>query len=294
MRPAGRRIVVLGVPSAAGAARPGIEAAPRAIRGAGLLPALTRAGLDPIDLVDLSLFPCLPDAGHPRSRNVAGVACAVRATTDEMTRALAEGFALVLGGGCSLLAGVVAGVRRHVGRAPGVVLLDAHADLNTPETSPSGLLDGMALALALGRGPSEIVALDEGPWAQPHESVLLGWRELDPEERVALASLRLALAVEEVQRLGAPETAARALALPPATPLVVHLDVDVMDPAVMPAKGDSLPGRGLSPAELGLLLRRLLEDPRALALLVTGFDPALDPDGRAARTLVDLLATALS
>jgi arginase len=285
-----RRIVILGVPAAAGASRPGVEGAPRALREAGLVGAMGRAGLEPIDLVDLSLFPFREDPDHPRARNAAGVACAIRATADEMTRALPEGFTLVLGGGCSLLAGVVAGVRRHCGRSPGVVLLDAHADFNTEATSPSGLLDGMALALALGLGPDEIRAGDEGPWVEPRAVAVVGWRELDPEERAALPRLGTALSAVDARLAGAPEVARRVLAGMPAGPFVVHVDADVLDPAVMPAKGGSPPGPALERDELEDLLKRLLADERATALLVTGFDPALDADGRGARLLVDLLA----
>ncbi len=293
MRTGHRKIAVLGVPSAAGANRPGVDAAPRAIRAAGLLPALGARGLDPIDLVDLALFPFRADDEHPHSRNVAGVTCAVQAVIDEMSRALAEGWALVLGGGCSLLPGVVAGLRRHSGQTPGVVLLDAHADLNTHETSPSGYLDGMAFALALGRGPREISSLDAGPWPRARESALIGWRDLDPPERLALPALGLALGLDEVRSRGAAETAAQVLSLLPKASFAVQLDVDVMDPALMPAKGAS-PAGGLSLAEASAALRALLADRRAAALLVTGFDPAFDPEGRSAQALVGLLADALA
>jgi len=287
-----RKVVLLGVPSAAGASRAGLEAAPRALREAGLAAALRRVGCEVVDLVDLALFPFVPDAEHPRARNVSGVACALRATADEMTRALPEGFTLVLGGGCSLLAGVVAGVRRHLGRPPAVVLVDAHGDLNTPETSPSGFLDGMGLALAQGSGPEALAALDEGPWVSPRETALVGWRELDPGEREMLPRLAAALSAQELLSVGGEGASRRVRAALPAIPLVVELDVDVMEPAVMPAKGASPPGAALSPLEVQELLGHLLADARAQALLVTGYDPALDADGGAARTLVELLAQA--
>lgn len=287
-----RRIVTLGVPASAGASRPGVEGAPRALREAGLVTALERAGLEVVDLVDLSLFPFREDREHPSARNAAGVACAVRATADEMTRALPEGFTVVLGGGCSLLAGVVAGVRRHFGRPPGIVVLDAHADLNTEATSPSGFLDGMALALALGLGPEAIRSSDGGPWVAPGAVVLVGWRELDPGEREALPRLGAALSAADARLAGPSGVARRVLAALPPGPFVVHLDVDVLDPALMPAKGASPPGPALGSDELGELLARLLADERAAALLVTGFDPALDADGRRARLLIDLVARA--
>jgi arginase len=287
-----RKVVLLGVPSAAGASRAGLEGAPRALREAGLTAALRRAGFEVVDLVDLALFPFVPDAEHPRARNVPGVACALRATADEMTRALREGFTLVLGGGCSLLAGVVAGARRSFGRPPGVVLLDAHGDLNTPETSPSGFLDGMGLALAQGRGPNALAALDEGPWPSPRETALVGWRELDPGEHEMLPRLAVALSAQELKSLGMEGAAQRLRAALPAIPLLVQLDVDVMEPDAMPAKGASPPGPALSASEVEDLLGRLLADARSAALLVTGYDPALDLAGEAARALVELLARA--
>src|SRR5262249_57721428 len=97
------------------------------------------------------------DPAHPRARNAEVVACALRAAADEMTRALAEGFTIVLGGDCTLVAGTVAGARRKLGQPVGVVYLDANADLNTPQTSSSAHLPGIALSLAMGRGPAEVV-----------------------------------------------------------------------------------------------------------------------------------------
>src|SRR5687767_603839 len=100
-------VAVVGVPSSAGARRDGSERAPFALREAGLLEALRATGATVVNLSDLSLFPFRADDEHPRARNVEGVACAARAAADEMTRALAEGFALVLGGDCALAVGTL-------------------------------------------------------------------------------------------------------------------------------------------------------------------------------------------
>ena len=157
------KLAVFGVPSAAGARGSGVSRAPFALREAGLIERLRDGGWRVVHLSDLSLFPFREDAKNPRARNPDGVACAVRAAGDEMARALAEGLTLVLGGDCTLVAGTLAGARAALERPVGLVYLDANADLNTPETTPSGYLSGQALALALDeiKGVLELVGQRE-------------------------------------------------------------------------------------------------------------------------------------
>jgi arginase family enzyme len=157
MRPG--KIAVYGVPTAAATREPGLERASWVLRQEGLLGALRERGATVVHLSDLSLFQYRPDPDHPRERNVPVVACAVRTGADEMTRALDDGFAVLLGGDCTMGAAAAMGVSRKTGRPVGLVWLDADADLNTPETTLSGNLEGMALALALGRGSAEVTAV---------------------------------------------------------------------------------------------------------------------------------------
>jgi arginase len=289
------KIAVFGVPSAAGGRHPGQAEAPRALREAGLLEALRGAGLRVVNLSDLSLFPYRDDPEHPRARNAEVVACAVRATADEMTRALGEGFTLVLGGDCTLVAGVVGGARAALGQPVGLVYLDADADLNTPQTSPTGRLAGMALALTLGRAGDEVSATSS-PAAVPEHVALVGYRGLDPGERRLIGDLGLALPAAAARRLGMRATAA--LALDAVTngggPIVVHLDVDVIDPAEMPAKEAPTPGAGLTWAEASDLVTALLASPRVVAFLVCEYLPARDPDLAYGRRLVDLIVPAVA
>ncbi|HEY6547361.1 MAG TPA: arginase family protein, partial [Vicinamibacteria bacterium] len=180
-RMVGGKVAVFGVPSAAGGRASGVSQAPWRLREAGLLEALRATGATVVNLSDLSLFPYVDDPAHPQARNAGVVACAVRAAADEMTRAHAEGFTVLLGGDCSLVAGPVAGARRHFGEPVGLIFLDADADLNTPATTPSGFLHGMALATALGRGPQEVVeAMGASPYLDPEHVSLVGFRALDP------------------------------------------------------------------------------------------------------------------
>jgi len=291
------KVAVFGVPTAAGAAAPGLERAPFALREVGLLERLRATGARVVNLSDLSLFPYREDHEHPRARNAEVVACAVRAAADEMTRAMAEGFTIVLGGDCTLVAGVMGGARAALGRPVGLVYLDANADLNTPETTPSGRLHGMALALALGRGPAEVVAAaGPAPAVEPDHVALVGFRELDPGERPALGELGLALPASATRRLGMRVTSALALdgVANGDGPIVVHLDVDVVDPAEMPAKTHLTPGPGLSLQETGDLVTALLASPRVVALEVCELLPERDPEGACARKVVELLTRALA
>jgi arginase len=289
-----RKIAVFGVPSSAGARGPGVERAPLALREAGLHEALRSSGARVVNLSDLSLFPWRADPEHPRARNLEVAACAARAAADEMTRALAEGFTLVLGGDCSLLAGTVAGARKALGQDVGVVFVDANADLNTPETSPSGQLNGMALALALGRGPAVLTSASGAfSAASPGHVALLGYRDLDPGERAPVRELALALGADDVRERGARASAQAALAAIPADAVFVHCDVDVLDADAMPAKDTVTPGRGLGWADAEALVSALVAAPRVVGLQLTEFNPSLDPDGSLALKLVALLAKAV-
>jgi arginase len=290
------KVAVFGVPSAAGGVAPGMERGAFALREAGLLEALRRDATV-VHLSDLSLFPFRDDPEHPRCRNVAVAACAARATADEMTRAMAEGFALVIGGDCSMVVGTVGGARTALGSPVGLVFIDANADLNTPETSPSGRLAGMALAMAIGLGPEEMTAAGGiQPAVDPDHVALVGFRALDPGERPRLGNLGLALPATAARALGMRATAALALDAinNDAGPIVVHFDVDAIDPEAMPAKSAMTTGEGFTWQQASDLLTALLASPRVVALEVTEFVPDRDPDGACARRLVKLLARAIA
>lgn len=290
------KIAVFGVPSAAGARGPGVERAAFALREAGLLQALSRHARV-VNLSDLSLFPWRADPEHPRARNATMAACAARAAGDEITRALAEGFTLVIGGDCALLPGTAGGTRRALGRELGLVHVDANADLNTPETTPSGQLDGMALALALGRGLPELAeAGGPPPAARPEHVALVGFRELDPGEIGPSRELAAAFSADDVRKRGARTAAAAALSAirNGDGPVFIHFDVDVLDPEAMPAKDTLTPGRGLDWSEAQVLLETLVRSPRVVALELCEFNPSKDEGGVAARRLVELLDRAVA
>jgi len=289
------KIAVVGVPAAGAARGPGVARGPLALRDQGLLRALAADGTRVVNLSDLSLFPYREDAEHPRARNAEVVACAIRTAGDEMTRALTEGFTLVLGGDCTIVTGTLGGARAHFGSPLGLVYLDAHADLHTPETTISGYFQGMALALATGRGPAAVTeAYAPGPAVPPGRAALLGVREWEPGEREAAQSLALVLSANDVQSQGMAAAAAQALSAVGSGPVLVHLDVDVIRTDEMPAVEVQTGGGGLTALEAAELLRALLASPRVVALEVVQYDPDRDTDGRCARRIVDLVASALA
>ena len=208
------------------------------------------------------------------------------------------GFPVVLGGDCSILLGNLLALRRS-GKRHGLLFLDGHADFYQPAASPTGEAADMDLALSTGRGP-EIVTNLEGlrPLVRDEHVALLGHR--DAAEAIANGSQPLppALFAQDLatlRRKGA-ETAAREavwhLARPELAGFWIHLDLDVLDDAIMPAVDYRMPD-GLSWAELEIVLSAALRSGKALGLDITIFNPDLDRDGRIARAVVDSLGRAL-
>jgi arginase len=285
-------VVVFGVPSAAGAFTNGPARAPAALRAAGLVPALADSGNAVSDTGDLPVFTAAADPGHPDCRNLGGVLGALNATAS--AAAAHAGLSLMLGGDCSLLPGLLHGMRERFGHDLGLVYLDAHGDLNTPQTSPSGRICGMALAVALGQGHRQLVADFGTPALEPGRTALLGFRELDPGERGMLGRLGLAWDAATILRRGVDSVAERALRIVGARPFVIHLDVDLIDASEITTRVPAVPGRGLSRVATTALLRGLLGSGNAVALGVTGFDAEADEAGTHARALVEVLAAALA
>jgi arginase len=231
--------------------------------------------------------------------NAAAIAAYTRRLADRLEPRVAAGArVVVLGGDCSILLGAGLALRRR-GRY-GLAFLDGHSDFRHPGNATYvGAAAGEDLALVTGRGQADLVDLDGlGPYFPDTDVVALGMRAGDE-------------LLDELVALGIPHATAPAIAADPAgaaretlahvDPAVrpeldgfwVHLDVDILDPSVMPAVDSPDPG-GLAPADLTALLRPLLAAPGCVGLEVTVFDPDLDPDGRYAALLADLLVDALT
>ncbi len=234
--------------------------------------------------------------GDERARYLPQIRETCAHVADLVARAVAEGrVPLVLGGDHSVAMGTLAGLARAYGRPCGVLWVDAHADLNRPETSPSGNVHGMALAGVLGLAGEEF-AVDGGllPSADPERIALVGVRSVDPGERELLQGLDARIwTMSELDRIGVEQGMREALDHVRG-PGVVHvsLDMDVVDPAVAPGVGTPVRG-GLSYREAHLAMELVAESGLAGSLEVVEVNPILDRENTTAELAVELVASAL-
>jgi len=171
-----RKFAIIGVPSSAGARRPGQEQAPSALRASGLVDSLEERGVDVFDRGDLPKIVFRPDPENPRKQNLGDVGRVARNVAAELGRARGkETCPVVLGGDCTITIGVVAGLLGQ-GSSLGLLYLDGDLDLNTPETTPSGIFDGMVTAHLVGRGDQELALIGpEYPLLQESHLVYFGY-----------------------------------------------------------------------------------------------------------------------
>ena len=200
---------------------------------------------------------------------------------------------LVLGGDHSIAIGTVAGM--SCSGPLGLLWVDAHGDFNTPQTSPSGNIHGMPVAALTGRGQPELVNLGHpGPKLRPQDIVMIGIRDLDPAERLALANSGITIyTMRDVDELGMATVARRALARLGHLPRIhLSLDMDSIEPSVAPGVGTPVPG-GLTFREAHLLMEIVGESHKVAALDVVEINPILDEGNRTAELAVELVASAL-
>ncbi len=292
-----KRIALIGAPSSAGSHNPGCERAPAALRAAGLVGALQAAGFDVTDLGDTPVFTYQVDEASPRARNIGPTVAALHALKPVVEQAVKSGaLPLILGGDCTIALATIAGVKRYF---PHVALMycDGDADLNTPATTPSGCFDGMVVAHIAGRGAPELIRFtSEPPLVREPDIALFGVQRLDPGEEQFLArSPMQRYPADAIARQGA-QAAARAAVhriLTGPKQLVLHFDVDCISSDDMPASDFGQPG-GLPLAQIREALDVFLVQERLAAVEITAYNPDKDADGAAARTLIELFASALA
>jgi arginase len=293
----GAALAIIGVPSSAGARRVGQEKAPGALRAAGLIDTLRQRGFDVVDRGNLPETKFRPDPGNPTRQNLALVARMARSVALEVDRATGnEHFPVIVGGDCTVTIGVLAGL---IGKGPslGLIYIDGDLDLNTPETTPSGIFDGMVTAHLLGRGAPDLAHIGpEHPLLQESHLVYFGYNVsaggIDPPELSALArsaALRFPMEIARQDPIAAANKAVAELERRVGR-ILIHFDIDITDiPAVDVAHRNGLPLD--STAEV---LKIFLASPKCAGLVVTEFNPELDVDGSVARRLVTCLAETLS
>jgi arginase len=294
----GRRgIAIIGAPLDLGAGgRRGVDMGPSAIRYGGLGPRLGRLGLDCDDLgnVDAPLRE-RADPGEATARYLEEIRATCERVAVSVASALLQGrVPLVLGGDHSIALGTLGGMASV--RGPGAVIwLDAHGDLNTPATTPSGNVHGMPVAAALGRaGPGFESSAWPLPAVDPSRTVLVGTRSLDPGERELVRELGLAVfTMSEIDRRGMEAVMRDALERVRGAAFVhVSLDLDVVDPDVAPGVGTPVRG-GLSYREAHLAMELVAEADVLDSLEIVEVNPILDHRNETARLAVELVASAL-
>jgi arginase len=280
------RVDVVGVPMDLGADRRGVDMGPSAIRYARLKESLERLGIAVTDHGNLRVP--VPESATVAEQN-AKYFPIIKAVCDELAdivqNVVAQGsFPLVLGGDHSIAMGTIAGIARARGKAPGVIWVDAHGDINTPLTSPTGNVHGMPVHFAL-----EQHAVD------PARMVFIGLRDVDDGEKRVIRELGVkAFTMSDVDRLGMSRVVDEALSIVAGGENSVHVsfDMDGVDPQEAPGVGTPVRG-GITYREAHLLMEGVAASGTLGSLEITEINPILDRENQTAILAVELILSAL-
>lgn len=271
---------------------PGAAKAPEALREAGLFARFAELGARDSGVVLAGRYVDDDATRQPgRVRNESAMIDHSRRLAARIGSALDNGDApLVIGGDCAILLG--AGLATSVRGGIGLVHVDGHTDFRHPGNSDEcASVAGEALAAAIGRHWPAVADIDGlGPYFPAERTAHIGHRSDDGEQEEVRGILGLVTPSADVMSRGAEQVGAESTAVA-GSAYWLQVDVDVLDPAIMPAV-DSPDAGGIDAAELTALLRELA--PHAVGASITVFDPDLDPDGRYARLLVEILVEGLS
>jgi arginase len=296
-----RRIRVLGVPLDMGASRRGVDMGPSAMRVAGLQARLEALGHHVTDGGNIRVeVPETRASGDRNAHYLAEIAETCAHTADAVLKTLEDGvIPLILGGDHSLAAGSVSGVAefyRRRNQKIGLIWLDAHPDINTPQTSPSGNVHGMPLAALLGLGPQPLAGLfGYAPKVAAENTAILGVRNIDPAERENLrrAGLTHIYTMRDIDERGmraVMEEALRAAASGTAG-YHVSLDMDWIDPEDAPGVGTPVRG-GATYREAHLAMEIAADHGQMLSLEIVEVNPVIDEHNRTADLAVELACSA--
>lgn len=282
-----QRVDIIGVPMDLGASRRGVDMGPYAVRYAKLNERLRRMNIPEIyDHGNLQV-PQREEFAHGDQRakyfDIINQVCEQLAT--EVEHILnSNGFPIVLGGDHSIAMGTLAGLRRARGQAPGLVWVDAHSDINSPESSPSGNVHGMPLYFALKNG-----------YADPKHTVQIGLRDVDPSEKENLrASGVAAFTMSDVDRLGMTHVMEEAIRIAGGGGRPIHMsfDMDGIDPSEAPGTGTPVKG-GLSFREAHLAMEMLAESGQLGSIEMVEINPILDTRNQTGALAVGLICSGL-
>lgn len=295
------KVAIIGAPMDLGAGRRGVDMGPSAVRAAGLHSRLAALGYAVEDLGNIEV--AQPESVHNNvssARFLPEIATSCARLAKLVEKAAAAGqFPLVLGGDHSIAAGTIAGMAKFYKRQKqsiGVIWIDAHADMNTPNTSPSGNVHGMPLASTLGMGPKELTHLaGYAPKVSANNAVLIGIRDVDDQEGETVRESGIhAITMREVDEIGMRAAMARAIAVASVGTVGIHLsfDMDSVDPDEAPGVGTPVRG-GLTYREAHLAMEMLSDTGALISMEVVEVNPILDTANRTALLAVELIASAM-
>ena len=296
-----RRIRIIGVPLDMGASRRGVDMGPSAMRVAGLEARLEALGHQVIDGGNIRVEVAeTRNSGDKSARYLAEIAETCTRTAEAVVKTLEDGMTpLVLGGDHSLAAGSVSGVShfyRRQNQKIGVIWIDAHSDINTPETSPSGNVHGMPLAALLGLGPEPLGNIfGYSPKVAAENTVLIGVRDIDAAERenIRRAGIAEVYTMRDIDERGmrtVMEEALRAAGRGTAG-YHVSLDMDWIDPEDAPGVGTPVRG-GATYREAHLAMEIIADHGRLLSFEIVEVNPVIDEHNRTADLAVELACSA--
>jgi len=292
---------IIGVPLDLGAGRRGVDMGPSAFRIAGLSTQITDLGRTVIDQGDVPAP--IPETQHKSDEHKKYIHEIARVCQTLYTRTTdsldAGALPVVLGGDHSLAAGSVAAsadwVRRFSGYPMGLIWVDAHGDMNTPETTTSGNVHGMPLAALLGQEPAELASIGSSPSVLPQHTVLVGIRNLDEREKERIrASGAHVFTMKDIDRHGIADVAERAIAIASNGTGGIHVsfDMDACDPMFAPGVGTPVRG-GLDYREAHMVMEIVADSKLLVALDLVEVNPTLDLRNTTAEFATELALSAL-
>ena len=294
-----RAVEIVGVPMDLGGFRRGVDMGPSAIRYAGLRARLVALGYRVRDRGNVAVADRDEDrdVSHPHGARQAHHADEIVRAAEELAAVVADiarggAIPVVLGGDHSIGMGTIAGLAR-AGHRVGVIWVDAHGDINTPDTTPSGNVHGMPFAVALGLADDPFPAALRGT-TDGTNGVLLAIRDIDPGERENIARAKVTpITMSDIDRLGMHAAMEKAIAVASGGDGIhLSLDMDAIDPDEAPGVGTPVRG-GLTYREAQLAMEMLATSGRLRSIEVCEVNPILDSENRTASLAVELIASAL-
>jgi arginase len=294
-------IAIIGAPLDLGAGRRGVDMGPSAVRVANLNGRLAELGFQ---VEDLGNVPVVQRESQPEcdatAKFLPQIAEICTHLAEMVDQALESGkFPLVLGGDHSIAVGTVAGVSKHFrgrGEKLGLIWMDAHTDMNTPGSSPSGNVHGMPLACCVGIGPAELTRIfGYAPKVDPRNVALVGIRSVDEKERDHVqASGVHVFTMRDIDERGMRSVMSEAIAVVSSGTAGFHvsLDMDAVDPREAPGVGTPVRG-GITYREAHLAMEVLGDTGRIASIEVVEVNPVIDEANRTAILAVELVMSAM-